>query len=650
MSREALMAWAEDNPNATDDELRAKARELKRAQGTGFRNALLGGIEATMQGPSLGWSDEISAAAGALPRLVPGGVSFADQYRANVDAIRSNLSQFQESNPFLAPALEIGGGFAGGGLGAGRAMALESLQRLPPAARAMLGGASAGAVAGAGMAEGVAEVPQAAATGAAFGAAMSPVAALAGRGATMLGRAAQRLYQGLTETAPARAQRIAREMLDDVGMTEDQFRRRMAELGPEGVFADTNEATRRRLRAIAAEDPGLDVTVREAVLDPRAIAGGSRLIRDAQESMGVPADRFASSLREINENRSRQARAQYGPIYDTSITIDDDLDAILGRPSAKKGYALATRIAADEGVRLPRIYTDEAGNTVESVDLRTLDWAKQGIDAVVENHTDKLTGSIDKVGRGALSAKKALIDYIEENTDVGDAYREARSTYAGYSAMQTAMRRGNRIFNEDAEDIEEFVRGMGDAEREAFKLGAFNAVRDEIESAKVTGTAAARAKLSTPKYLRRLRHAFDTNEQFDAFKRSMSREIDFQSTRNVVEGGSPTARIQADIAGQAQDVGSDIAEALTQGPEGYAAIAQRAWQSGAPRDGYPQQVNRVLSEILTSGADVADVLYSPRAPVGRSVFDVPFNPYGAATAAIVSQFDPFFMQGMITGQ
>jgi hypothetical protein len=654
MSREAFKAWVEANPDASDAELIAKRDEFKRASGVGTRNKVLGLIESAAQGPSFGWSDEISAGLGALPALIPGGQSFPEAYRTNVDAIRSNLERTRAENPVLSPTLEIGAGMATGGVGAGKLVASQLMQRLPPAVRALGsagGAAGAGAVAGAGTANTMEEVPGHAATGAAVGAVMSPAIALGGRGLTWAGRNLKQLYEGLGRSPGSDARRQALNTLEAIGMDEAAFRQRMDELGPDAVMADLGEVQQRTLQDLTVSDMGIGHRV-ERQLSDRARGGRQRLLDDASATMGVPQQSFHYGLKAIRAARKEAAQQQYGPIYDEIIPPTDELEAILNRPSAKKGLTTAMRLSADAGEELP-MFLDPDGKIVAAPTLKTLDQLKQGIDAVIEREKGDF-GAHTAESRAATIAKKALLSYIEDNHPrLAAQYGQARSTYAGYSALQDAMKTGNNIFKVEADELEDVVSEMGASEREAFRVGALNAVRDEIESVRDTGTAANRAKFATEKYRRRLRNAFDSEDDFDAFMQAIDREQTFQGTRNAVEGNSATAQRLADIQKRAERTGLGPIEDVQNGATAAAmAAAKRAWEKGAPQATYPQLVNERLGEMLSTSpvAPIIDDVYRQTMARRFPTPNIPFSAFGAVAGGALPQMDVPYIQGMVSGQ
>ncbi len=573
-------------------------------------------------GMTLGWSDELQGLAGAIPALMPGGESPGEAYRRQRDAVRQSIGQAKSNSPWISAAVEATGGLATGSLVGAALATSQALRAIPGWLRLVLGSGTAGGLAGAGSAPEIEQVPAEAAKGAIIGTLASPLGPIAGRAMAASGRALQTLWRAATEGVDERAQRIMADVLRSSGMDAGTFQARMAELGPDAVLADLNEATQRKLRALAADDPSIATGISE-LLDTRQQAAAQRLTDAAQEALGAGEIRAGTTLRAIDETRRAAARMDYGPIYDAPIDVDENLAGILQRPSVRIGYNRAQRLAADAGEPMTQFMRN--GELIDIPRLADLDHVKQGLDAVIESNTNEF-GRVNATGRAARIAKRDLIDAIDAaDPDLGEQYRAARSQYAGLSAAQDAFRRGQNIFREDAEWLIDDLAEMGEHEVDMLRQGAFSAVRDEIEGVKRGGSAATRLKLDSPKFLRRLRAAFPGQEQFDSFMRQVDAERQMAATRSLVQGGSPTARIEADVARLGMEQIADVVRPEQSLYGRLEGLANTAWRFGAPEGGQNLQ-----------GQALADLLMRRSLPP-RAIPQVPtmpmFSPYGGAIGA-----------------
>jgi len=594
-----------------------------------FADSAFGALDTFNAGTTFGLNDEVQGLVRGGLAAWPGGDSPAEAYTRERDRVRGSKNEFKEEHPIAAPTLEAAGGAATGIAGAGKAAAAPVLRNMGHTARQVLGGAAGGAATGFGESEATSPGQLAGDTlvGAGLGGAAGPVLGKAG---DMAGWAAGKLGTGLAklfQSADKQSQEILQDVLRDTGMDISTLTQRMQELGPEAVLADVSEATAFKLRSLADTDLSLGQRARD-ILDPRQAGAGSRLINEAQATMGVPAERFTTSLEALDDVRRTQARQMYGPIYDKPLPVDDEFLELLQRPSIAAGYKKALRAARDAGEPMTTQLMPD-GTLQGAPTLAEIDRIKRGIDDVIRDNTDPITGKMNSDARTASRAKKALLDYVDKaDPEVADAYRQARSTYAGFSAREEAMRMGRNILKEDAERLETAVGKMGEDEREAFKIGAFNAVRDEIEGKIDTGDVSRSRAFFTEKLRRRLRHAFDSEDEFSAFLEAVERERAFAQTRGTVEGNSITARALAQQAQQANQESLIQPEASLWGTA--ATAAKQAWNNSRAPD---LAVTEKLGDALLQGGPP---------PVGpaAAIPNAPWKTGAAAYGAGMSLYDP----------
>ena len=135
-------------------------------------NSVVQGVRQVGQGVTFGLSDELQSGITALIDSVGSDQTFDEAFDRSQADLKSKRGAFQEDNPYLAPALEIAGGLATGGLGGAKVLGSQAVRNAPGLARAgaLVGtGAAEGAVYGAGTAD-AGERAQGAVEGGALGA------------------------------------------------------------------------------------------------------------------------------------------------------------------------------------------------------------------------------------------------------------------------------------------------------------------------------------------------------------------------------------------------------------------------------------------------------------------------------------------------
>jgi hypothetical protein len=583
------------------------------------------------------FADEMEAAARAL---ASGNLS-ADEYYRIKTQINDDYNAWAAANPGEALALEATGGIAstfipGVGLvgrGVQAATGLGKISNL--GVRAAGAGALSGALSGLGQAETMSpsDLASSAATNALFGAAISPVAAkgfeLTGRG---LASGAQRLRERFGDTI---------EVLDDA--TGQFVRLPQKAVTPEELAAS-------RVIYEAAGQQGPQRAVYEAALasrygvptpfglsTPRMTALTEKVIQKpsaGQEALAKSVYETRTGVDERIGKQAEKALPNAKDYFDTEKEIADRLRAI-GDTEYKRAYAvgeisdpviydiinnpsstirniwqsaenLAKLKKSDLRMRMEPVL-DEGGNLVglaptkDTVpNVEALDLFKRALDDRIE------AGFRGKSSEGKSEAdalrdiRKALVTRMD---DLVPEYREARTKYAGDMEVRDALRDGLDIFKTKVRpaELREKLAGMSEAEREALKSGALEALFRPLED--VAGRDLAKQMAGTPAKLEKLK-AIMGPEEFKFFKRAMRRESDLYQRTSKVTGGSRTAPMaegmrQLDEAIQGGNL-NDAVAMLTAGPVGRMAIFARWVSTLNPRKEFGDKVYTQLSKALSA--------------------------------------------------
>jgi len=187
--------------------------------------------------------------------------------------------------------------------------------------------------------------------------------------------------------------------------------------------------------------------------------------------------------------------------------------------------------------------------------------------------------------------------------DLVPEYREARTKYAGDMEVRDALRFGLDIFSRKIRPAEfrKQISGMSDAEREAVKSGALEAIFRNIEGSQ--GRDLAKQISGTPEKLAKLKDLMGPAEA-KFFERAMRRESDLYQRTSKVTGGSRTAPMaegmrQLDEAIQGGNL-DDAVAMLTAGPVGRMAIFARWVSTLNPRKEFGDKVYTQLSKALSA--------------------------------------------------
>lgn len=167
---------------------------------------------------------------------------------------------------------------------------------------------------------------------------------------------------------------------------------------------------------------------------------------------------------------------------------------------------------------------------------------KMGMDAAIDS--GKRSGSLSNVEQGQTKQiRTKLKDILNQSED----YANATKKFAGDAAIRDAIDAGSTIFKGRPEQIKKAVSEMSESEKEAFRIGVAQAVRDRVSDQRTLGNS-AQDLFKNQTYKDILREAFPDQQTFDAFSDRMNQRINQEVTRTRVKpsSGSKTAFAEAD--------------------------------------------------------------------------------------------------------
>lgn len=544
------------------------------------------------QGLGFGFGDE----AIARVRAQMEGRPYDDVLREEREAYQ----RFTEKNPLIALGTEVVSGaipsvaaaFIPGGQAAsavGGARTMQAAQRLAsvlpqfmkgPAAR-MAGTAGVqGSIAGAGTAtEG--ERGAGALQGGATSAVAGPVIA---KGAQFVGQAGKAIKNKVAPSASSVEQRANEKVLEAMARDEIdpmQARAMMEKdraMGVGSTLMDVTPSTKSLGEAVVTV-PGSGRKILGQALEDRLEGGrdvvGQRVVKDLAKGKDYVAseDSLLGKLRSNADNL-------YETAYAHGAVDDPRLMKVLEDDTFKSAFKEAQRIAAKEARAaelrgedpskfiLKDIYDlDEAGELIKVgkvPDVRTLDYIKRGIDALIDKGY-KGEGMGKAEANALKDLRKAYIGVIDENVP---EYAAARAKYAGDMEVLDALRLGREEYMTPKtlpEQAKKLVAGMSEGERDALRTGATQAILSKIQDAPQQINAAQRI-IGAPATRKRLEALFDNPQEYEIFEAALKREAElFRNAQDLVRGSRTQPKAEAvkdlksgsgvlDIAGETVDI------------------------------------------------------------------------------------------------
>ena len=544
------------------------------------------------QGALLGFGDEVEAG-------LRTGFGLLGDYGTTRDEIRGQVKDFAAENPATALAAEIGGGLLTGGVGgaraAGTAIGRKVLEKAGTAGLAAGIGATEGAIAGVGSGETAGERLAGGAVGATLGGALG-AAAPAAIGAVKAG--VGRVRSGVSDKAAQEAADLkALQSIEEGGMSPEDVLRGLDETRASGVtdamIPDIAGDATRGLARGASTVASKGRVIAQKALDERAANLGDEIAND----VGNVLAGGKSASEALDEIATRQA-ANAGNDYDAAFNVDgapvtvevtDQLKRLFALPGFEEAVEQARNLAKFDGVEIPSAENLIKGGRIDNLSLQELHYVKMGLDEVMG--LGKRGQSKTSIGRGTERKLKearieflGIIDDASPQIDGESAYKTARNKFAGDARLREAVEDGEGFFRMKPDELEAKVGKMSDSEKEAFRIGVAQAVRNSVDS--TADLADAGKKIFGNKKQRKLlRAAFPDDKTFDAFEKRMEARIEQGITRGYApRSGSPTALRDQDVSNLTQT--ADAVSSMLMGnplPAGRSLLERVTARGGSGR-------------------------------------------------------------------
>jgi hypothetical protein len=534
------------------------------------------------------------------------GENVGDAYNQQREESLARIDYLRQLHPYTAPIEEIGGAVANPvGM---EARGVKALAGVGAAYGGISGFENSNGTIGERALEGI--------KGAGIGLVAAPVATALLRAPGAAVQAGRTVLGG----SPDLARRIISKAIEADGKTSAEVGTEMGAAHANAVpymLADTGDNAR-GLLAASVRTPGPARTLARNALEERQAGLGERVTNAIERDLGPVANPH-----EVADQLMTRASRTAGPLYDAAYsrpgadTFGRAVAPLLGRPSMKRAFASAYRIAQEEG-RDPTSLgfdLDAAGEpTLTRVpSWQTMDYVKRGMDDVVESYRDPTSGrlNLNTEGRAINGTLRTFLGAFDKaNPD----YAAARAAYGGPVRGIDAMNQGRKALNMTADDLEARMRDMTPFEKDMFALGTRRAMAEAVQSKGDTANV-INTLVGTGKKRAMLGRLFGDRKQFGRFVDTLSQEKEGFRTFARGTTGSPTALNGQDDA--ALEVASAAIDMAANGGMPIATAIKMAMKFGAGRRGAEtkQKVAALLSE--TDPARFRDLAESIRVEMER---------------------------------
>ena len=407
------------------------------------------------------------------------------------------------------------------------------------------------------------------------------------------------------------------QKLQQEGMTPTQALARLKQAQRDGVsdtmIADVGGESVRGLAQGATAVSGKARTLAEEALDTRQAKSGFEIADDVMGNL-ASGKSATQATEEIIERQSANAAGDYRRAFmelDQPKIVDSGFGDLVNSAGFKRAYLEARKLASYDDVTLPKFEDFAASaskksrsdlemqlnrlmaqNDITQRGLRThremlktqsaetirdaspslalqkaakladeidalpkltfqqAHYIKMGMDAAID--TGKRRGSLSNVEQGKLTGLRQT--FKERLFDENPAYKEANARFAGDAALRDAIDVGKKIFSGTADDLKPIVKNMSESEREAFRIGVAQAIRDRVSNQRDLANS-AQDLFGKDRFRGLLREAFPDAKSFADFEKRMTARINQEVTRSRTKpsGGSKTAFAQEDAKDVVRD-------------------------------------------------------------------------------------------------
>lgn len=613
------------------------------------------GLASVANGPLMGFADEIGGALGGFYDMVtqpkinandwqrgarPKGLE--DFYLANRDALRGMQDVEKKNNPWTtgitqtAASLPLGLlKFGLGGANVVRQAATPVMGTMEKLFRTAATGMGYGAVGGAGNSEAdsVGGLLADTALGGATGAVLAPVV---GGAANVIGAGVGYVRQRFSQAAANQAaqEKVAEALARDARGTlftsgqanpVNQAVRRFDQLTeptttrnwpsffvprrepdnlpnwanwqPTVALADAGGASTRKLLDQVVTLPGRSAEAASQLLRQRQASVGARMRADADSALGTQGQRLSDTVESLISQREQASGPLYAQLHQVDVAATPRLASILQAADDLGATKLGQKIAT--GYELP--WTLDLNNPSRFA-MRDLDHVKQGLDKMLSSREAlDANGKLNTLGTSYLNLKNKLIGELDQattNPQTGNSmYRTARNAFAGPSALMDAASAGRRAVNMDEAGVQQLVRGLSSSEQEAFRIGAFEGLRQKLGTQ--GGQTSIMSMWKNPSTQEQLKTIFGDERSFRLFAANTAREASLKQLQSVGQGSQTASRLagMADLDNPALSSAAGAISAVQSGnPVGMAAAAGNLWN----RVKTPETVRNQIGQLLLS--------------------------------------------------
>lgn len=356
------------------------------------------------------------------------------------------------------------------------------------------------------------------------------------------------------------ASKVTQALMRDGINSPEQMQAALQKIGPNASIADLGSNSARLARA-AVSQPSLGSSQIQDFLSDRIADQPQRILDSVHEGLGVDQGKsFEEAMDALSQKRSEDS----APLYQKAFSNDSPawsprIQQFLDTPEVQQGLQRGIKIQrlnalAENQPFNPSDYAvkdfNEAGDPIisQTPNMRLLDAGKKGLDAMIQDNTDAVTGKVNEMGRALTKTKSA---YLDELDNLNPDYAAARQAYAGPSQSMDVAQKGRQFIKSPSSVSDKYVSGLSEDDKPFFRLGAADAIQQGVNGMGDSGQLGpdvANKVLGSPTKRAALAKVFPDDDSFQKFTDTVNNESQMRNTGKNIIGNSNTVSKAQELA------------------------------------------------------------------------------------------------------
>lgn len=357
----------------------------------------------------------------------------------------------------------------------------------------------------------------------------------------------------LPSKAPIVATDKILQRLADDNMTLEGVASRLAKAPAGSALVDVGRSNVERLAEAAATMPGEAANKAVRFVSKRASAEPKN-IKSAINQFISSGDAVSTADR-IMKEADEAVAPLYKEVYSANPSIaSKEIDRILSTPAGSSALKKAAELMQNDR-KLVAMTDPELLEQARLVGMHIPGGVASGLKMETLDYVKRALGDMEKAARGTNEGRimgnlrRDLTSALDE-ADVSGKYKETRQIWAGAMSGQEALEKGADILKMDSSELKKYFNALGEHEKELFRLGAAQALRDTVSSTP-DRTNMARKIFGRDEYRQNLQ-AILPREDFNKLRAALMRQEKQHLMSGRMLGNSRTAMRLA----EQQDLGT----------------------------------------------------------------------------------------------